>query len=161
MPKTKPLETPEPGLSRDDFAARLKAQGIELSKDETDSVYRLANWLSDGVAGLADAFPTEPAPTTNAADLPIFDAGRMLRNGSLTSLALTRAVLARIEERDKDYLSFYVVLTDRALDAARRADAELAAGEDRGPLHGIPIGIKDMIDVEGVPTTAGRRLLAR
>lgn len=155
MSKTMPVETPEPGLSRDDFAARLKAQGLVLSKDEAESVYGLANWLSEGVAGLGEAFPAEPEATTDAADLSIVDAGRKLRDGSLTSLALTRAALARIAERDGDYLSFYVVMAERALDAARRADAELAAGKDRGPLHGIPVGIKDMIDVAGVPTTAG------
>jgi aspartyl-tRNA(Asn)/glutamyl-tRNA(Gln) amidotransferase subunit A len=155
MPKSKPVETPEPGLSRDDFAARLKAQGIVLSKEEADSVYGLASWLSEGVAGLADAFPAEAGATSDVADLSIVDAGRKLRDGSLTSLALTRAVLARIEERDKDYRSFYVVMAERALDDARRADAELVAGKDRGHLHGIPIGIKDMIDVAGVPTTAG------
>jgi len=155
MPKTLPIKMPEPGLSRDDFAARLEAQGIVLTKDEADSVYALSNWLNEGVAGLADAFPSEPTATTDAADLSFVDAGRKLRDGSLTSLALTRAVLAQIAERDTDYLSFYVVMNERALDAARRADAELAAGKDRGPLHGIPIGIKDMIDVAGVPTTAG------
>jgi Asp-tRNA(Asn)/Glu-tRNA(Gln) amidotransferase A subunit family amidase len=155
MPKTMPVDAPEPGLSRDDFAARLKAQGILLSKEETESVYGLANWLNEGVAGLADAFPAEPEATSDAADLSIIAAGRRLRDGSLTSLALTRAVLARIAERDVDYLSFYVVMSERALDAARRADAELASGKDRGPLHGIPVGIKDMIDVAGVPTTAG------
>ena len=155
MPKTMPVDAPEPGLSRDDFAARLKAQGILLSKEETESVYGLANWLNEGVAGLADAFPAEPEATSDAADLSIIAAGRRLRDGSLTSLALTRAVLARIAERDVDYLSFYVVMSECALDAARRADAELASGKDRGPLHGIPVGIKDMIDVAGVPTTAG------
>ncbi|HZY67507.1 MAG TPA: amidase, partial [Devosia sp.] len=46
---------------------------------------------------------------------------------------------------------------ERALADARRADTELAAGTDRGPLHGIPVGLKDMIDVAGVPTTAGSR----
>jgi aspartyl-tRNA(Asn)/glutamyl-tRNA(Gln) amidotransferase subunit A len=155
MARTMTVETPETGLSREDFAARLKAQGLVLSRDEADSVYGLANWLSEGVAGLGDAFPSEPEVTTDAADLSIVEAGRKLRDGSLTALALTRAVLARIAERDTDYLSFYVVMAERALDAARQADAELAAGKDRGPLHGIPVGIKDMIDVAGVPTTAG------
>jgi Asp-tRNA(Asn)/Glu-tRNA(Gln) amidotransferase A subunit family amidase len=155
MTKSTTKQAAEPGLSREDFAARLKAQGLVLGKDELDSVYGLANWLNEGVAGLAEAFPVEPEVTTDVADLSIGEAGRKLRDGSLTSLALTRAVLARIAERDKDYLSFYVVLTERALDDARRADAELMAGIDRGPLHGIPVGIKDMIDVAGVPTTAG------
>lgn len=155
MAKAMEVDKPEGGLSREDFAARLKAQGIVLNREEADSVYGLASWLSEGVAGLADKFPAEDVATTDAADLTIIDAGRKLRDGSLTSLALTRAVLARIAERDKDYRSFYVVMAERALDAARQADAELAAGKDRGPLHGIPVGIKDMIDVAGVPTTAG------
>jgi aspartyl-tRNA(Asn)/glutamyl-tRNA(Gln) amidotransferase subunit A len=155
MANPMPVEKPEGSLSRDDFAARLKAQGIVLSKDETDSVYGLANWLNEGVAGLADTFPAKPEIPTNAADLSILEAAAKLRSGSLTSLTLTRAVLARIAERDADYLSFHLVMSERALDAARRADVELAAGVDRGPLHGIPVGIKDMIDVAGVPTTAG------
>ena len=162
MAKAETKRAAKPGLSRDDFAARLKAQGIVLSKDEAESVYGLATWLNEGVAGLADALPanvqhlsSEPDVSSEAADLSILEAGSRLRDGSLTSLVLTRAVLARIAERDEDYLSFYVVMAERALDEARRADAEFAAGTDRGPLHGIPVGIKDMIDVAGVPTTAG------
>jgi aspartyl-tRNA(Asn)/glutamyl-tRNA(Gln) amidotransferase subunit A len=155
MGQAMPVEKPEGGLSREEFAARLKAQGLVLSREEADSVYGLANWLNEGVAGLGEAFPAEEVGDSDAADLSIIEAGRRLRDGSLTSLALTRAVLARIAERDKDYLSFYVVMAERALDGARQADAELAAGKDRGPLHGIPVGIKDMIDVAGVPTTAG------
>ncbi|MEQ1899417.1 MAG: amidase [Devosia sp.] len=155
MSKAKTVEMPEGHLSREEFAARLKAQGLVLSKDEAESVYGLASWLNEGVAGLGEAFPAEPEVRSDAADFSIVEAGRRLRDGTLTSLALTRAVLARIAERDAHYLSFYVVMSERALDAARRADAELAAGKDRGPLHGIPVGIKDMIDVAGVPTTAG------
>jgi aspartyl-tRNA(Asn)/glutamyl-tRNA(Gln) amidotransferase subunit A len=155
MGQAMPVDAPEGGLSREEFAARLRAQGLVLSREEADSVYGLANWLNEGVARLASQLPTEDETAADAADLSIAEAGRRLRDGSLTSLALTRAVLARIAERDKDYLSFYVVLAERAVNDARRADAELAAGKDRGPLHGIPVGIKDMIDVAGVPTTAG------
>ena len=155
MVKTMPVDIPEGRLSRADFEARLAAQGLVLSRDEAESVYGLATWLNEGVAGLGEVFPPAVEATTELADLSIIEAGKKLRDGSLTALALTRAVLARIAERDGDYLSFYVVLTEPALDAARRADAELTAGRDRGPLHGIPIGIKDMIDVAGVPTTAG------
>lgn len=155
MTKASPIDEPKGVLSREHFAQRLKAQGLVLSREESDSAYSLANWLNEGIADLSNAFPGEAAPSDDLADLSIAEAGRRLRDGSLTSLALTRTVLARIDERDGDYLSFYVVLADQALDAARQADAELAAGRDRGPLHGIPIGIKDMIDVAGVPTTAG------
>ena len=62
-----------------DFAARLRAQGLVLGKDELDSVYSLANWLNEGVVGLAEAFPVEPEVTTDAADLSIGEAGRKLR----------------------------------------------------------------------------------
>lgn len=155
MTRTTPEEQPEHRLSRDAFAARLAAQGIVLSPQEADSVHGLASWLSDGIAGLAGVFPHHREAGPDPVDLSIGEAGRRLREGSLTSLELTRAVLARIAERDGDYLSFYVVISEQALEAAQRADADLAAGVDRGPLHGIPIGIKDLIDVAGVPTTAG------
>ena len=120
MARTMPVEPPEGWLSREDFAARLKAQGLVLSKDESDSVYGLANWLSEGVAGLAEAFPPRGQSESDPAELSIVEAGRKLRDRSLTSVALTRAVLARIAERDGDYLSFYVVLADQALEAAAR-----------------------------------------
>jgi aspartyl-tRNA(Asn)/glutamyl-tRNA(Gln) amidotransferase subunit A len=150
-------ETEEAGLGRSEFDAKLKASGIALSAEERDSVYQLASWLSDGVAGLDTAFPPEVSTLAAAADLSLVEAGRRLRDGTLTSLELTRAVLARIAELNPVYLAFYVVSAERALDDARRADAELAAGKDRGPLHGMPIGLKDMIDVAGLPTTAGSK----
>ena len=134
------------------FDAAVARHGLVLSTDETDSVYKLADWLSEGVnrldgrPGLADAGA--------ALDLSFIEQGRMLRDGRLTSVALVQAHLDRIEQRDSAYLSFYVVTGERALADAARADAELAAGQDRGPLHGIPIGIKDLIDVAGLPTTA-------
>lgn len=145
------------GLARGTFEASLRARGISLPVTEADGVYGLANWLSEGIASLHEAFPEADAPTAALADLDIFEAGRRLRDKTLTSLDLTRAVLARIAERDTAYLAFYVVATERALDDARRADAELAAGKDRGPIHGIPVGLKDMIEVAGLPTTAGSR----
>nr|WP_295883657.1 amidase [uncultured Devosia sp.] len=89
-----------------------------------------------------------------ALDLSLLEQGRMLRDGRLTSVALAEAHLDRIARRDGAYRAFYVVATERALAEAARADAELAVGQDRGPLHGIPIGIKDLIDVAGLPTTA-------
>jgi Asp-tRNA(Asn)/Glu-tRNA(Gln) amidotransferase A subunit family amidase len=143
------------GLSREAFNAQLDAKGIVLSPEEREDVYQLANWLSEGVTGLGSVVPHAEAAAAGAADLDIAEAGRRLRNGTLTSLALTRAVLARIAERDPTYLAFYLVAAERALDDARRADADLAAGVDRGPLHGIPVGLKDLIDVAGLPTTAG------
>lgn len=94
----------------------------------------------------------------NAADLPIAEAGARLRDGSLTSLTLTETHLDRIRERDGTLHAFVTVTAERALEDAARADRELADGLDRGPLHGIPVALKDNIDTAGIPTTAGSRL---
>jgi Asp-tRNA(Asn)/Glu-tRNA(Gln) amidotransferase A subunit family amidase len=62
--------------------------------------------------------------------------------------------LGRIAERNPAINAYIAVLADQALAQAKQADAELASGRDRGPLHGVPISLKDIIDMEGVPTTA-------
>src|SRR6186713_2891172 len=90
-----------------------------------------------------------------SSDLPaLLDLARAIRAGGTSSQALTEGCLSRIRERDRSINAFITVTADAALDAARTADAELAAGRDRGPLHGIPISIKDIFDVAGLPTTA-------
>ncbi|MEO1596092.1 MAG: amidase [Pseudomonadota bacterium] len=90
----------------------------------------------------------------------IADAGRALRGGDTSSVALTTLMLERIAAHDAALNAFITVTDTLALAAARRADAELAAGYDRGPLHGIPIAIKDLCDTAGVRTTRGSRLFA-
>lgn len=96
----------------------------------------------------------------NPADLPIPQAAARLRDGRLTAIALARAYLERIAARNPALHAFVAVTAEPALAAAARADAELAAGQDRGPLHGIPIAVKDMIDVAGSATACGSRLRA-
>jgi aspartyl-tRNA(Asn)/glutamyl-tRNA(Gln) amidotransferase subunit A len=155
-----------PALTRARFDQNLAEQRIVLSPEEAESVFGLAKWMNEGVAGLdvlgraaGVAMPGDP-PVHNPADLPIAEAGRRLRAGTLTSVALLDAHLSRIAERDPIFRAFYTLAADYARDAAMRADAELAAGHDRGPLHGIPVGIKDLIDVAGMPTTAGSKARA-
>jgi Asp-tRNA(Asn)/Glu-tRNA(Gln) amidotransferase A subunit family amidase len=144
------------------FVAALKARGIAVSEAEAGEAFKIATWMDDGVALLPETLPgevVEPgALDDTAADLTIVEAGKRLRDGSLTSVALVEAHLRRIAGRDPTYLAFYRVLGERAREDARRADTELATGIDRGPLHGIPVGIKDLIDIAGLPTTAGSRL---
>jgi len=90
--------------------------------------------------------------------LDLVAAGRHLRSGALSSVALTEACLARIDDRNEELRAFITVTADAALAAARDADCELRDGHDRGPLHGIPISVKDLLDVAGVPTTAASRV---
>ena len=137
------------------FDAALDRHGIRLTREEAESVRALADWMHDGVAALAvdDTQPRQDLADL-ALDRSLFEQGEMLRDGRVSSVALVEAYIRRIAARDPSYRAFYVVDRDGALSAARQADAELASGGDHGPLHGIPIGIKDLIDVAGLPTTA-------
>ncbi len=92
--------------------------------------------------------------------LTIAGAARSLRSGRLTSRKITEDCLAVIAERDASLNAFIAVLGDQALEQADAADRELAAGRDRGALHGIPISLKDLIDLRGVPTTAASHVRA-
>ena len=87
--------------------------------------------------------------------LDILTASARIREGSLTSVALAESCLARIEELNGDLNAFITVTREDALAAARDADRDLVHGRWRGPLHGIPISLKDLIDQKGVVTTAG------
>ncbi|MFF9622767.1 amidase [Streptomyces griseosporeus] len=78
-----------------------------------------------------------------------------LRAGETTAEALTRRTLARIAEHNGELGAFAFVDHEGALGAARLADDELLDGIDRGPLHGIPVAVKDLIDVKGLPATRG------
>jgi aspartyl-tRNA(Asn)/glutamyl-tRNA(Gln) amidotransferase subunit A len=81
--------------------------------------------------------------------------GAGLRAGDYTVRELTAAYLDRLERVGPELNAVVTVTRERALDAADELDAELAAGTDRGPLHGIPFGVKDLLAVEGYPTTWG------
>ena len=86
------------------------------------------------------------------------DLGRQLQSRSLTAEAATEGCLARIAERDRSINAFITVLADEALAQARTADREIAGGGYRGPLHGVPVSLKDIIDLRDTPTTAASRV---
>lgn len=87
--------------------------------------------------------------------LPLMELARRLRRRELSAVEVTRTQLTRISRLDRDLSSFACVTAERALAAAATADAEIAAGHYRGPLHGVPLGIKDLFWTEGVATAAG------
>lgn len=93
-------------------------------------------------------------------ELSLAEASELLRRKEVSSIDLTTACLARIDELNPTINAFITVLHQSALAQARQADDEIHAGNWRGPLHGIPIGLKDLIDTAGVKTTCGSALFA-
>jgi Asp-tRNA(Asn)/Glu-tRNA(Gln) amidotransferase A subunit family amidase len=114
------------------------------------------------VEGARDKFvrsaaSTAPLPASDAdiAYAPVTQLSRWIEKRALTSERLTSIYLARIDRFDAKLRSVITPTKDRALARAREADAEIAAGRYRGPLHGIPYGVKDLLDTAGIPTTYG------
>lgn len=92
--------------------------------------------------------------------LSAVEIGKAYREKALSPVELVTALLARIDVLDPKLNAFIRVDADAAMQAARMAEAEIFGGRARGPLHGVPIGIKDIIDVAGLPTTAHSKILA-
>jgi aspartyl-tRNA(Asn)/glutamyl-tRNA(Gln) amidotransferase subunit A len=90
--------------------------------------------------------------------LTIEEFGRRLRAGETSSVEATEACLRAIDKDNSRLNAFILVMADEARRAARDADADLAAGRDHGPLHGVPISVKDLFDIKGLPTSAASRV---
>ena len=84
----------------------------------------------------------------------IREASVLLRSGKVSPVELTRECLTRIEKLNPVLNAFITITADSAMAEARRAETEITRGEWRGPLHGIPLALKDLIDTAGVLTTA-------
>ena len=87
--------------------------------------------------------------------LSLDEIARRLKARTLSSVDVTEALLDRIDKVDPKLKSYATVTRERALADAARFDAETAAGQSSGPLHGVPIAVKDLCNTEGVPTAAG------
>ena len=92
--------------------------------------------------------------------LPISELSSLLRHGDVSPVEITRECLRRMEKLDPALNAFITVMTESALAEARTAEAAIARGEWRGPLHGIPVALKDLIDTAGVRTTSASALHA-
>ena len=88
-------------------------------------------------------------------ELSIQELGDGFRQKRWSPLEVTRASLTRIEATEPQLHAWVEIDTGRALASAAQAEREIASGQDRGPLHGVPIGIKDIYDVAGLPTRCG------
>src|SRR2546421_6525784 len=91
--------------------------------------------------------------------LTIAEAARLIEQHELSPVELVDSRLARIEKLDGKLHSFIRVLADTARAEARAAESEIAAGKYRGPLHGIPIGLKDIYETAGIATTGHSKVM--
>jgi aspartyl-tRNA(Asn)/glutamyl-tRNA(Gln) amidotransferase subunit A len=96
-----------------------------------------------------------------AADQTIGGIGRALREGRTTCIEILSGCLAQVDQWEPRVHAWVVLDRERSVEQARALDEELRNGNDRGPLHGIPIGIKDIIDVAGLPTGRGSKRWAQ
>jgi len=85
--------------------------------------------------------------------------GALYRSGQLSPVELTRLCLERVQALNPTLNAFITVTADSALGQAAQAEQELRSGQDRGPLHGVPVAVKDLIDTAGVRTTCASRIL--
>jgi Asp-tRNA(Asn)/Glu-tRNA(Gln) amidotransferase A subunit family amidase len=96
-----------------------------------------------------------PADDADIAFAPVTQLSRWIERKQLTSERLTGIYLRRIEQFDPKLRCIITLTKEAALAQAKKADAEIAAGRYRGPLHGIPFGVKDLLDTAGIATTYG------
>lgn len=97
---------------------------------------------------------------SDLAYLDLTEIAKRIQSRDITSVAVTEAMLERIAALDGALRAYALVTADIALAQAARADAEIAAGQIRGPLHGAPIAVKDLCWMQGVPTAAGMTIYA-
>ncbi|MFI5325060.1 MAG: amidase, partial [Candidatus Rokuibacteriota bacterium] len=96
--------------------------------------------------------------TTDLHDLSIAELSRLIAARKLSPVELAEALIQRVEQYDAQTRAFITPTFDLARRQARQAEAEIAAGRSRGPLHGIPFGLKDIYDTAGILTSAHSRV---
>ncbi len=129
-----------------------------------DLLARLAGVVALPFAAVACERSPAAASILRAADplhyASLAQVGKLLAGRQLSSSDLTRQLLDRIATVDWHLQSYVTLMTDRALASARRADAEIEAGRYRGPLHGVPVAVKDLCYTRAVRTMAGTKVFA-
>jgi Asp-tRNA(Asn)/Glu-tRNA(Gln) amidotransferase A subunit family amidase len=106
------------------------------------------------VRSKADGVPL-PSSDEEIAFAPVTQLSRWIESRQLTSERLTNIYLSRVERLDPKIRAIITLTRGHALARAKAADAEIAAGRYRGPLHGVPYGVKDLLDTKDIPTTYG------
>ncbi len=147
-----PLENGEaPALQFQPYPPGTGALMQKLSKERGHAAFERAVFTVEKWNG---AVPTNP---DEIAFLPAHRLSALLKAKKITSLQLTEIYLTRLKRLNPTLLCAVTILEDSARAEAMKADAEIKAGKYRGPLHGLPYGVKDLFAVKGTPTTWGAK----
>jgi aspartyl-tRNA(Asn)/glutamyl-tRNA(Gln) amidotransferase subunit A len=138
-------EKAEFGCSRRTFVKTLSATAVTLMSGL-------------GNAGAMESPAASVASPSDTTWLSLSDASRLVHDKKVSPVELTQGCLSRIERLNPKLNAFITVTAEAALAQAREAEAAIQRGNWRGPLHGIPIALKDLFDTAGVPTTAASEL---
>ena len=92
--------------------------------------------------------------------LPVSELSRLIESREVSPVEVAQAYLDRIDDLDFKFNAYLTVTRREALEAARDAEQAIARGEYRGPMHGIPVAVKDQFWTKGIRTTGGTRILA-
>jgi aspartyl-tRNA(Asn)/glutamyl-tRNA(Gln) amidotransferase subunit A len=165
----------------DQLRANLRAAGIQPSEADIQGIAEKGFLSRIGdfeqlIAGLANdtipdyldhaqlspgaVQPGQPRAQPFGAGSPIGAIAAQIRTRQVSPAELTEQALAHIAARDPQLNAFQLVLAEQARAAARLAEREIATGTYRGPLHGVPIAVKDLLAMAGTRTTAGSRIFA-
>jgi Asp-tRNA(Asn)/Glu-tRNA(Gln) amidotransferase A subunit family amidase len=141
---------------------RTGPRKVAIDADVAPATVWTPSSIDTGAAPSRDVFVRSrgsagPLPSSDAdiAYAPVTDLSRWIEQKQITSERLTRIYLQRIDALDPKLRSVITKTADHALARAKQADTEIAAGRYRGPLHGIPYGVKDLLDTNGIATTYG------
>src|SRR5215213_395911 len=146
------------GIVEKGFLSRLADIERVIAQGPIDVV---PDYLADWSTGAGEQL--RPSPMDAAIQRPaspIATIASQLRARQISPVELTEQALTRIAERDPELNAFQLVLDEQARAAARRAEQEIVVGAYRGPLHGVPVAVKDLLAIRGTPTTAGWKILA-
>jgi Asp-tRNA(Asn)/Glu-tRNA(Gln) amidotransferase A subunit family amidase len=152
----------EKGLLRNPIAFEEMESGIAIDA-LPDYLWQRIPAAPDQKTAAPIERQTAPRQSGSARESPAYpaigDVAERIRSREISPVELTKQALARMSERDPILNAFQLALPEQALAAARRAEEEIQGGTYRGPLHGIPVAVKDLLAMEGTATTAGSAIL--
>ena len=145
------------GIAARGFLSRLAAFEHLLATVDPE---QMPDYLDFGSLPVPSVTPNSTSLPLSALPGAIHTVAAQIRTGATSPVALTEQALARIATLDPRLNAFQLVMAEQARAAAQCATTELGAGQDRGPLHGVPVAVKDLFAVAGQPHTAGSKLHA-